>query len=133
MSTAGRARAHATRGVRFFLVGTAAAATHYVIALAAYSLFCRSPGIANVIGFAAGFPVSYSGHRFWTFDATREPHRAALPRFLLVALSSFAGNQLLLLAAVRWLPLPFWFLLGAVLLIVAVSTYLLSQYWVFRS
>jgi putative flippase GtrA len=133
MSSAGGARDHATRGVRFFLVGTAAAAMHYVVGLAAYSLFAQSPGVANVLGFAAGFPVSYSGHRFWTFDSTREPHRVALPRFLLVQLSSFAGNQILLLLAVRWLPLPFWFLLGAVLLIVAVATYLLSRHWVFRS
>jgi putative flippase GtrA len=106
---------------------------HYVVGLAAYSLFGQGPGVANLIGFAAGFPVSYSGHRWWTFESTREPHAVALPRFLLVALSSFAGNQVLLLLAVRWLPLPFWFVLGAVLLIVAVSTYLLSRYWVFRS
>jgi putative flippase GtrA len=133
MSTADRARRHATRGIRFFAVGTAAAATHYVVGLAAYTFFGQSPGFANLIGYAAGFPVSYSGHRFWTFEETREPHRVALPRFLLVQLSSFAFNQVLLLLAVRWLPLPFWFLLGAVLLIVAVATYLLSKTWVFRA
>ena len=133
MTTAERARSHATRGVRFFVVGTAAAAMHYVVGLAAYSLFGQSPGVANVIGFAAGFPVSYSGHRWWTFHTTREPHLVALPRFLLVQLTSFAGNQILLLLAVHWLPLPFWFLLGAVLVIVAVMTYVASQRWVFRS
>jgi putative flippase GtrA len=133
MSTAEPARNHATRGARFFVVGTAAAGVHYVVGLAAYTFFGQSPAVANLIGFAAGFPVSYSGHRWWTFLSTRAPHRVALPRFLLVALSSFAGNQVLLLAAVRWLPLPFWFLLGAVLLIVAVATYILSKSWVFRS
>ena len=133
MSTAERARNHTTRGVRFFLVGTAAAATHYFVGLAAYSLFGQGPGVANLIGYAAGFPVSYSGHRWWTFDSTRQPHVVALPRFLLLQLSSFAGNQVLLLLAVRWLPLPFWFLLGAVLLLVAVVTYVVSQRWVFRT
>jgi len=133
MSTAERARSQTTRGVRFFLVGTAAAATHYVVGLAAYSLLGQSPGVANLIGYAAGFPVSYSGHRWWTFDSTRQPHVVALPRFLLLQLSSFAGNQVLLLLAVRWLPLPFWFLLGAVLLLVAVVTYVVSQRWVFRT
>jgi putative flippase GtrA len=133
MTTAERARTHATRGVRFFVVGTTAAAMHYIVGLAAYSFFGQGPAVANLIGFAAGFPVSYAGHRWWTFDTTREPHAVALPRFLLVALSSFAGNQLLLLLAVHWLPLPFWLLLGAVLLFVAAATYLLSQRWVFRS
>jgi putative flippase GtrA len=132
MTTAERARGHAERGARFFLVGTAAAATHYIVGLCVYSLLGQSPGLANAIGFAAGFPVSYSGHRFWTFEDTRERHVVALPRFLLVALLSFAGTQVLLLLAVRWLPLPFWLLLGGVLLTVAVMTYLLSRYWVFR-
>lgn len=133
MSTVERARGHAKRGVRFFAVGTAAAATHYLVGLAAYSLFGQGPGIANLIGFACGFPVSYSGHRWWTFDSTREPHIVALPRFLLLQVTSFAANQILLLLAVRWLPLPFWFVLGAVLVVVAVGTYIMSQRWVFRT
>ena len=132
MSTADRAREHATRGLRFFVVGTAAAATHYVVGLVAYTFFGAGPGLANVIGYLAGFPVSYGGHRYWTFETTRAPHREALPRFVLVQLSSFAANQMLLLLAVRFLPLPFWFVLGAVLVIVAVSTYVLSKIWVFR-
>lgn len=133
MSTAEQARQHAQRGFRFFVVGTAAAATHYVVGLVAYTFFGAGPGLANVLGYLAGFPVSYGGHRSWTFNSTREPHRVALPRYLLVQLSSFTANQVLLLLAVRFLPLPFWFLLGAVLVIVAVSTYVLSKIWVFRT
>jgi hypothetical protein len=34
---------------------------------------------------------------------------------------------------VRWLPLPFWFILGAVLVLVAFLTYIVSRYWVFRA
>lgn len=129
----GGVRDHTTRGVRFFVVGTAASATHYIVALAAYSLFGCTPGIANALGYALGFPVSYCGHRFWTFDSTRERHAVALPRFMLVALLSFGANQTLLLLAVHWLPLPFWLLLGAVLVVVAVSTYVVSRLWVFRT
>lgn len=133
MSTVEVARRHATRGARFFVVGSAAAATHYVAGLAAYSLFARSPALANLIGFAAGFPVSYSGHRWWTFETSRAPHAVALPRFLLVALGSFAATQGLLLLAVRFLPLPFWLLLGGVLAAVAAATYVSGQRWAFRS
>jgi len=133
MSRVERVRGHATRGIRFFVVGTAAAAVHYFVGLAAYSLFGLGPGTSNLIGFASGFPVSYSGHRWWTFEESREPHAVALPRFLLVQLTNFAGNQILLLLAVRWLPLPFWFILGAVLVVVALGTYIVSRYWVFRT
>lgn len=132
MTTAEPGREHARRGLRFVLVGTAAAATHYVVGLFAYSVLGLGPGLSNVIGYACGFPVSYAGHRSWTFDGTREPHRVALPRYALVQLGSFLVNQGLLLLAVAFVPLPFWFVLGAVLVIVAVLTYVTSRLWVFR-
>jgi putative flippase GtrA len=114
-------------------MSTVESARDHAVGLAAYSLRGGWPGVANLIGFAAGFPVSYSGHRWWTFDSTRAPHSEAVPRFLLVALSSFAANQALLLLAMHWLALPFWLVLGVVLLLVAGATYVLSRYWVFRS
>jgi putative flippase GtrA len=123
----------ATRGLRFIAIGTAAAATHYVVALATYSALGWSSGFANVTGYATAVPVSYYGHRFWTFDTTREPQAATLLRFLPVAALSFAANQTLLLLGVRWLPLPFWLVLGLVLVVVAVSTYLVSRWWVFKT
>jgi len=33
----------------------------------------------------------------------------------------------------RYTPLPFWLLLGMVMVVVALSTYLLSHYWAFKS
>lgn len=133
MSTAERARGHAKGGFRFFVVGSTAAATHYLVGLVAFTFFGATPGLANILGYCAGFPVSYGGQRYWTFGETREPHRVALPRYLLVQLAAFTASQTLLLLGVRFLPLPFWFLLGAVLVIVAASTYVLSKLWVFRT
>lgn len=127
------ARDHARRGLRFVIVGAAAAATHYVVGLFAYSVLGLGPGVSNAIGYACGFPVSYAGQRSWTFGETREPHRVALPRYAMVQLGSFLVNQALLLLAVRFLPLPFWFILGAVLVIVAMLTYVTSKVWVFRA
>lgn len=133
MSMADGARGHARSGLRFVVVGATAAATHYVVGLAAYTLFGAGAGLANVLGYCAGFPVSYGGQRFWTFARSREPHRVALPRYLLTQLIAFAVSQTLLLLAVRFVPLPFWFVFGAVLVIVAAGTYLLSKLWVFRA
>ncbi len=119
--------------MRFVIVGTLAAAVHYVVGLFAFSVLGFGPSVSNIIGYACGFPVSYAGHRSWTFEETREPHRVALPRYAMVQLGSFLTNNVLLYLAVKFLPLPFWFILGAVLVIVAVLTFVTSKIWVFRS
>jgi len=119
--------------VSFLLVGGAAAGTHYLVALVLHGLLTVSPGWANALAFACAFPVSYGGHRTLTFrHVPVPPHRRALPKFLAVALSSFAANQALLLALLAGTPLPFWLALGFTLVAVAVSTYLLSRFWAFR-
>ncbi|WP_137718550.1 GtrA family protein [Methylobacillus flagellatus] len=116
----------------FTLVGIAAALVHYAVAvsLEAWQL---TPSWANVCGFALAFPVSYIGHRRWSFAQQAASHGQALPRFLAVAIAGFAANQLLLISLLHgysWL--PFWLVLGLVMVVIAVSTYVLSRYWAFK-
>lgn len=115
----------------FVSVGALAAAVHYVVALLAHGLGC-SPVNANWLGFACAFPVSYVGHRGWSFQGTQASHGQALPRFLMVALLGLAGNQVLLWLGMHYTPLPFWLVLAVVMLLVAASTFVLSRYWAFR-
>jgi hypothetical protein len=49
-----------------------------------------------------------------------------------VALLGFFANQLLLWLALTYTPLPFWLVLGAVMVLVAISTWLLSRFWAFH-
>jgi len=117
----------------FTIIGILAAITHYVVAVGLESLFTLKPSLANIIGFMLAFPVSYFGHLKFTFASTKASHQQALPKFLLIALLGFVGNQsllLLLLANTAW---PFWLVLGLVMVLVAVSTYCLSRFWAFKS
>lgn len=116
----------------FLMVGVTAALTHYLIAVITASLLNWTEASANVCGFACAFPVSYFGHRGWSFRAQVSKHNQSLPRFFVLAFCGFFANQLLVLGALRWTPLPFWIILALVMLIVAASTYLLSRYWAFR-
>jgi putative flippase GtrA len=117
--------------IRFVLVGGVAAGVHYGVALGLNGLLGVPPGWANPLAFASAFPVSYVGHRYFSFPDARQPHRLALPRFAAVAVSSFLGNQALLLALLHQLAWPFWLALGTTLVTVAVATYALSRYWAF--
>lgn len=116
----------------FGLVGLAAAATHYIVAVFLESLTVANPAIANLLGFIVAFPVSYLGHRYLSFKDTEEAHSRTLPRFFLIALSAFVMNQCMLLATLQLTTIPFWLALAAVLTIVAAATFLLSRFWVFR-
>ena len=115
----------------FVSVGALAAAVHYVAALLAHA-YGLQPAGANWIGFLCAFPVSYLGHRHWSFRGTQASHVAAFFKFLAVALLGFLGNQVLLWLALTYTLLPFWLALGIVMVIVAVSTWLLSRFWAFN-
>ena len=115
----------------FVSVGAVAAAVHYVVALLAHA-FGWQPANANWLGFFAAFPVSYIGHRWWSFRGSQVRHQQAFPKFLAVALIGFLGNQALVWLLLAYTPLPFWFVLGVVIVIIAVSTWLLSRFWAFQ-
>ena len=117
----------------FALVGAAAALVHYVTAVSLEGTHVFSPSYANIAGFLLAFPVSYLGHRNLSFNTSTQAHRQSLPRFFMIALCGFCANQALTLAGLHLTPLPFWFVLGSVMVIVAVSTYILSRYWAFKS
>ncbi len=116
----------------FTLIGALAAAVHYVVAVSLEAGLGVAPAWANPCGFLLAFPVSYIGHRKFSFAAQKASHQQAFPRFLLVACGGFLANQLLLLSALRLFPLPFWLTLGVVMVVVAVTTYMLSRYWAFK-
>ncbi len=118
--------------VIFIAVGTAAALTHLAVAAAAVELFGVPPLAANVIGFGIAFLISFGGHARWTFPLAPDRFAAARTRFFAVALSGFVLNQaayaeaLHLFGSAYYLPA-----LAAVLVAVAISTFLLSKLWAF--
>ncbi len=118
--------------IPFVSVGALAALVHYLVALLAYYFdHGLSASLSNWLGFLCAFPVSYIGHRYWTFKTTQASHISAFIKFFLVALLAFLGNQFLLWALLQYTVLPFWISLAIVMVIVALSTYFLSKGWVF--
>lgn len=122
-----------TRSIQWFIVvGAMAALTHFIAAVSLETLDMMHAKFANVVGFMVAFPVSYLGHYFFSFAKQIRPsHKKALPRFFLIALTGFIGNESLILLGLQYTQLPFWLLLALVMIIMAVSTYLLSKYWAF--
>ena len=124
------------------LVGLLATATHYGVAVIAYDgvqflspfgLNQLSATASNCLGFMAAFPISYLGHRYWTFHQTKVDHKRAISKFLSIALLSFIVNQTIVWLGLNQTSMPFWLVLAVVLAVMPVITYLLSQHWVFKT
>ncbi len=115
---------------RFGVVGIAAMAVHWVVVAVIVPMGIQ-PLLANIIGFATAFNVSYFGHRNWTFTSSTG-HATTLTRFLGVAIASFALNELMYSVLLRHTALDYRVALLLVLVAVAALTFVLSRYWAFR-
>lgn len=116
-------------GAFFIGVGVAAALTH----LAVFELLkpLLWPELANALGFAVAFGVSFAGHRWLSFADTTTPLLQSLRRFGVTALAGFACNELcfvVLLRLVGWPSLP---ALLAAMVLAAVQTFVLGRFWAF--
>ncbi|WP_019898290.1 GtrA family protein [Methylotenera mobilis] len=116
----------------FAVIGVLAAGVHYVVAVSLELTHVLNAIYANTAGFLCAFPMSYFGHRKLSFSGQISSHLHAFPRFFIVALFGFLANQLLVINAIYFTSVPFWLVLGVVMVIVAVSTYFLSRYWAFK-
>ena len=115
----------------FGTVGLLASLSHFLVAAAAMSFAAVPIFLANLIGFAVAFGVSYLGHYHFTF-ASDAAHRQALPRFLATAITGLAVNNLVL-AALIWATGQRSVLFIAVAILVAAGiVYLLARRWAFR-
>lgn len=118
--------------LRFALVGAVATATHFAVAVAAVRLDWAQPRLANVLGFAVAFAVSFLGQWRVTFAGAHAPFARALPAYFAVSLGGFALNAAAYHLLLRHTALRYDLALALVLAAVAVCTYAASRWWAFR-
>jgi Predicted membrane protein len=115
----------------FIAVGCAAAGVHLGVVVLLVSRLGWAPLTANVAGWLVAFAVSFSGHRLLTFRSQAAPLWRAMRRFFGVSLAGFTVNELTYAALLHLSGLRYDVLLAAILVLVAVMTYLLSSRWAF--
>lgn len=117
---------------RFALVGGGATGLHLAVAMAAMALGV-APLAANALAFATAFAASFGGHHRFSFAGHGVAARAALGRFVIVALIGFAVNQtalaLMLGAGVRRAGAA----VVAATALAAASSFVLARFWAFRA
>ncbi len=119
------------RLIRFAGVGGLATFAHVLVALAADAALPVSAQKANLIGFVAGFLVSYGGHARITFGASLRSGPQLL-RFFILSLAGLAASSLTVHVVATLLGLGFLTAMVAVVVIVPAITYIAMRYWVFK-
>jgi putative flippase GtrA len=118
--------------MRFGIVGSCAAMVNLTIVIIIVQCGWLQPLYANVIAFFIAFNVSYFGHRYWTFNRTLTPHKAAIPKLLLVSGSNFIANEGLFYFFLNVMKLPYPLALIIVLATLPIVTFTLGKLWIFR-
>jgi putative flippase GtrA len=116
----------------FVAVGGTAAAVHFGIVVLLVELLRTPPLAANVAGWLVAFVVSFLGQWQLTFASRGTSWQHALPRYFVLSLAGFVVNEGGYAVLLHFTALPYDAALAAVLLAVAVMTYLLGSRWVFR-
>lgn len=119
-------------GVWFVIIGGISSILHYIIAVGLVNFLFLVPEYSNVVGFLCALPVSYLGHKKISFRCHKTRHSESLPKFMLVSISGFVANQLLVMLCLHFTSVPFWLSLALIMFIIAISTYLLSRFWAFK-
>ena len=116
----------------FLLIGSVAAATHWLVTIIAVEIGDLRPAAANGIGWMFAFFVSFSGHYNCTFRHQPKTLIAAIRRFACVSVVGFMINEVAFVLLLQYTALPYYGNLALVLISIAVLTFLLSRYWAFN-
>lgn len=116
----------------FVIVGCAAAATHWAVAVACVSQAGLPPLLANVAGWLVAFWVSFVGHYRLTFRHQHAPLWRSASRFFLVSALGFAINEAAYASLLTMTTIPYDILLALVLVGIAGMTFILGRYWAFQ-
>lgn len=111
---------------RFGVIGLVATAVHLIAASACVVVGEVQELPANILAFCIAFPVSYFGHRYFTFRTA-----GSVMRFLMVSGASFVANNTILVALLELLQLEGVYAITAALVLTPIMVFLLSRYWVF--
>ncbi|MGZ5180910.1 MAG: GtrA family protein [Ramlibacter sp.] len=120
------------RLVRFVAVGCTAAAVHFGVVVTLVEAGVATPLAANVVGWLVAFVVSFAGQHRLTFADRSAPVLRAARRFFAISAAGFAANEAAYALVLRLSPVRYDVALAAVLVGVAVMTYVLSSRWAFR-
>lgn len=114
----------------FGLVGILATITHYFTALLFHDLLYTPLWLANLLGYLCAVPVSYKGHRIFTFRIQHS--KDLLLRFIIISTATFTLSELILIVLEENYNWPAQNSLLIIVFSIPVLSYFLNRIYVFK-
>lgn len=119
------------KAVRFGIVGVLSGVVYALVTTALVSGAGAAPIPASIAGYGVSAPVSFLGHRRFSFRAngrwTMEALRFVVAQAINVAVTAFA-----MWAAVQWLGRAYGWGMAAAVVLVPLANFAFMNLWVFR-
>ncbi|GAB4222429.1 MAG: GtrA family protein [Francisella sp.] len=117
----------------FILIGILASITNFVIVwlLVEFNIF--RPIFANFIAYIVAFNVSYFGHRFLTFSTTKQSHKKAATQFFINVMIGLILNESIYYILLSYVKLQYLIALFITMGLVAVYTFIVSKFIIFKA
>ncbi len=117
--------------VKYGLVGTTAATSHYLLVITLVSIITRHPLVANIIGYIFSSQISYWGHKNWTFHKNQCQFFESTFKYIATLIMALIINELLYAAILLGSGLDYKISLLISLIIMPGLFYLTSKFWIF--
>jgi putative flippase GtrA len=121
------------QAIRFLIVGALASIVNFIIVWILVHFDVLRPLVANIFAFLIAFNVSYFGHRFLTFSTTSTSHKKASIQFLGNAVIGLILNEATYYVLLHILHIQYLLALFITMAIVAVYTFLISKFFIFKA
>jgi putative flippase GtrA len=114
----------------FGIVGAAATATHYVVALLAHQAAALNLYVANLLGYGCAVGISFFGHGKLTFQTPLSER--AFGRFVIVSVSGLFLSEAMLAVLRHGWHFSATVSLAVVVMLVPALSFTLNKFWVYR-
>lgn len=117
----------------FLIIGALASIVNFILVFIIVHLGLAKPLVANFFAFLIAFNISYFGHRFLTFSTTTQSHTKAGSQFFINALIGLIINEITYYVLLHILYIQYLVALFITIGLVAVYTFVVSKFFIFKA
>jgi putative flippase GtrA len=118
--------------IRFSTIGAISGLSYAAVTAVFINKTHVDASVASAVGYALAIPVSFIGHRKFTFRST-DRAKYEFVRFCIVHGMNMALSYYLMKMAVEILKLPYWYGISMCILTVPITTFLIMNKLVFKN
>jgi putative flippase GtrA len=121
----------AVKVIRFSMVGVSTGIIYALVTTVLVTVWHVAPVAASILGYGTSVPISFLGHRQFTFRSSGGWSSETV-RFVTIQALNVALTALVMHGAIAWLDGAYWWGMIAAVVLIPLSNFTLTNLWVFR-